>query len=127
LSFAFRFKVQVRFHCGIVRGVPGVGFGFGTKARISGAKRQRAGMKLILGDETSRRAKISQKGKKITGISWSGRPISSRVETGSPPRRTERCFNLPAINFAMQSFRFIKAKSRNQTWVAEAVIIRLKN
>ena len=35
------------FLCGIVRGFLGVGFRFGTKAGISGAKRQRAGMNLI--------------------------------------------------------------------------------
>jgi hypothetical protein len=32
---------------GIVRGFPGIGFRFGTKAEDSGAKGQRAGMKLI--------------------------------------------------------------------------------
>ncbi|HVK58286.1 MAG TPA: hypothetical protein VM735_05855 [Candidatus Kapabacteria bacterium] len=43
-------------------------------------------MKLILGDATSRRAKLSQKGKEIIGVSWSGRatfPVGNRFSAAA--------------------------------------------
>ena len=45
----FDSSYHIHFRYGIMRGFLGDGFRFGTKAGNSGAKRQRAGMNLILG------------------------------------------------------------------------------
>jgi hypothetical protein len=49
IVFCFLIQASHSLSLDIVRGFPGVGFRFGTKAGNSGAKRQRAGMNLIPG------------------------------------------------------------------------------